>query len=373
MKNLHQAVAVATLSLCTAALTAQGTIELPSTANPAFELSEFSLVPFMQPDARVQMFYGANEFATASFVADELALRYDGPIPQVGAPGPFAIQQLIIRIGTTSVAQPGSNFEANLSTPLTEVFNGPWTYGPDTGSAFPHPWGGPSDSLLFPFSTIAPIALNPGEWLVVDLTMIGNNIQQFGFAHAILDGAETTGGIIDGAAANYGTGCAASSGAPNATAAVEGILAPGASHFLVGQDLGSNAVVLGMFGIDNTSYTGIALPFTLPGTTCPLLTSIDASAVTIADATGAVTGTDLGLALPADPAISGVMLYEQLASIVPAANGFGIVFSDAVAVTLGDWNPLGRQTYSVAHDTDATASHANLLSAFGYAMRLGTL
>ena len=47
--------------------------------------------------------------------------------------------------------------------------------------------------------------------------------------------------------------------------------------------------------------------------------------------------------------------------------------SDAVGVTLGSFGTLGRQTYSVAHDTDAAATYANSLGAFGYAMRLGTL
>lgn len=373
MNTLNHVVAVASLSLCAASLTAQNYLELPVTAAPAAELPEYSLLPLMQPDSRVQMFYGANEISQSSFVADELSLRFDGPVPQVGAPGPFAIQQLIIRVGTTTVAMPGAAFEANLTSPLTEVFNGPWTYMPDDGSAFPHPWGGPGDGLRFAFSTLAPIALNQGEWLVVDVTMVGNNIQNFGFAHALLDGALATGGITDGAAVNYGTGCAAGTGQTSATATVAGLTAPGAAHSLVGQNLGSNAIVLGMFGLDNTSHSGIALPFLLPGTNCALLTSIDATAVTFADAAGAVTGTDLTLSLPADPAINGVVIYEQLASLVPAANAWGIVFSDGVEVTLGAFDVLGRETYTVAHDSDANAVYGNVVEPFGYAMRLRTL
>lgn len=373
MNILNPIVAAACLSLCSAPILAQNYLELPITALPALELPEYSLLPLMQPDARVQMFYGASEIGQSSFVADELSFRFDGPIPQVGAPGPFAIQQLVIRIGTTNINTPGAAFEDNLTAPLTEVFNGPWTYLPDNGSAFPHPWGGPGGGLQFQFTNLAPITLAPGEWLVVDVQMIGNNIQNFGFAHALLDGAMTTGGVVDGAIVNYGSGCSAGTGLANATAAVEGITAPGAAHFLVGQNLGANSLVLGMFGLDNTFNSGVPLPFTLPGTNCALLTSIDATAVTFADAAGRVTGTDLALSLPADPAINGFLIYEQLASLVPAANAWGIVFSDGVEVTLGAFNLLGRQTYTVAHDTDATATYGNVVEPFGYAMRLRTL
>lgn len=372
MKTLKQSIAVTLISLCTASLIAQSPIELPSTAQPAFELSDFSVVPFMQPNARVQMFYGASEVGLTPFVANEIAFRFDGPIPQVGAPGPFSIQQLILRIGTTSVPNPGADFAANLTSPLVEVFNGPWTYWPDNGSAAPHPWGGPNNGLLFTFVNAAPIAMNPGEWLVVDLTMIGNNIQSFGFAHAILDGADTTGGISNGTTVSFGSGCASGVGQPAAAAAVVGAVAPGGAHFLIGANLGANAPVIGLYGLDNTNYFGAALPFTLPGSSCDLLVSIDAASVTTADASGAVTGTDLALAVPANPALSGFVVYEQLAALVPNANLVGLVLSDAVEVTMGSFGALGRQTYSVAHDTDAGATYANMLSAFGYAMRLGT-
>lgn len=373
MTTLNKAIAAAVLSMSSASLLAQNYLELPVSAAPAFELSDFNLLPLMQPAARVQMFYGANESSQSFFVADELSFRFDGPIPQVGAPGPFAIQQLIIRVGTTNIGTPSAAFEANLTSPLTEVFNGPWSYESDDGSAAPHPWGGPGGGLTVPFTNLAPVDLAAGAWLVVDVQMIGNNIQSFGFAHAILDGAMTSGGVIDGTTVNFGSGCVTGTGLPSATAAVEGITAPGAAHFLVGQDLGPNSVVLGMFGLDNTSYDGLLLPFTLPGTNCSLLTSIDATAITFADAAGNVTGTDLALSLPADPAINGVVIYEQLASLIPAANALGIVFSDGVEVTLGRFDVLGRQTYTVAHDSDATATFGNVVEPFGYALRLRTL
>jgi hypothetical protein len=350
-------------------LSAQTFLALPSTANPTAELPNFSLVPFMQPNARCQLFYDNAETGSLPFTANELALRFDGPIPQVGAQGPFSITRLQIRIGTSAVPAPGADFAANLTQPLTTVFDGPVSYLPDPGSAAPHPWGGTNGTLTFPFLQPTTLLVSPGEWLVIDLTMTGNNIAAFGFSHAILDGANTSGGVTDGSAAAYGLGCSASVGASAATLTTSGTYAPGAAHRLAGQNLGPNALALGVFGLSNTMAFA-PLPFQLPGTNCSLLASPDFTLATTADGAGTTAPNSLVLALPAAAALSGVVIYEQIASLVPTANPWGIVFSNAVAVTLGSFAAPGRGTYLCAHDTDQNATYANQVRAFGLALRL---
>ncbi|MCU0864905.1 MAG: hypothetical protein MUC36_14035 [Planctomycetes bacterium] len=361
------------LCLAAASLASQNYLALPATASPAGELGNFSLVPFMQPNARVQMFYDAAEVGSNPFVTDELSLRFDGPIPQVGAPGPFSITRLQIRIGVTAVAAPSADFAANLTQPLQTVFDGPRSYLPDPGFGAPHPWGGVNNTLSFPFSSPATLVVAPGQWLVVELVMEGNNIASFGFAHAILDGAPTSGGITDGTVAAYGQGCSAGGSAPAATISTSGIYAPGGAHRVTGQNLGANALVLAVFGLSN-SIAFAPLPFTLPGTTCTLLASPDFTLPAVADGNGTL-GASQGpvLSLPANPALGGIVIFEQLASLVPTANPWGLVLSNAAAVTLGSWNPLGRGTYLAAHDSDQNAQYANQLRAFGMALRLRTL
>lgn len=361
-------IAASCLLLATAALPAQTHLFLPATASPALELPNYSLVPFMQPNARVQMFFDATEVGATTFVADELSLRYDGPIPQVGAPGPFAIADLEIRIGTTTVATPSANFAGNLTDALTLVHDGPWTYMPDPGSAAPHPWGGPADSLRFSFSTPVPIVIPAGGWLVVDVAMTGNNIAAFGFSHAIVDGANTTGGVANGSAFTYGTGCAAGPGQPDATMTTGGTYAPGAAHFVAGQNLGANTLALPVFGIVDPGVT-------LPGTSCTVHVDPIILQLVITNAAGAFDGSQPGawLSPPVDNALAGLLIHEQVVSLVDGSNAFGLVTSNAAAVTLGSFAALGRGTYSVAHDTDAGAPYANIVRAFGYAVRLRTL
>ena len=366
---------ILTACLCAAAasLSAQNYLPMPATANPAAELGNYSLVPFMQPNARVQMFYDAAEVGSNQFVADGLSFRFDGPIPQVGAPGPFQITRLQLRIGTTTIAAPSADFAGNLTQPLTTVFDGPWSYLPDPGFGMPHAWGGTNDTLTIPFSTVAPLTVAPGEWLVVELVMEGNNIANFGFSHAILDGAPTSGGVTNGTVAGYGQGCSSAVGAPAATITTSGIYAPGGAHFVTGQNLGANTLALAVFGLSN-SVAFAPLPFTLPGTACSLYASPDFTLPATTDANGNLTAAQgLVLSLPADPNLSGIVVYEQLASLVATANPWGIVFSNAAAVTLGSWAPAGRGTYLVAHDTDQLAAYANQVRAFGMAMRLRTL
>ncbi|MBL8748916.1 MAG: hypothetical protein JNK78_07140 [Planctomycetes bacterium] len=356
------------LCLAAASLSAQTYLALPAQSDTTAELGSYSLVPFMQPDARVQMFFDASEVGASTFVADQLSLRYDGPIPAVGAPGPFSISRLHIRIGTTEIAVPGADFAANLTQPLTTARDGAWTYLPDPGSANPHPWGGPNGSLQFDFTLPVAVAIPPGGWLVVDITMEGNNISSFGFAHAILDGTTTSGGVQNGSATTLGIGCSAAIGQPAATITPSGTYAPGAAHQLAGQNLGANALALTIFGITNPAAT-------LPGTTCTVYVDPIIFKVVVTDGAGSF-GTEqpgASLAMPADNAFAGLVIYEQAVSLIDGANAFGLVTSNAVEVSLGSFATPGRGIYTVAHDTDSAASVANSVKPFGFAVRLRTL
>ncbi|MBL8728319.1 MAG: hypothetical protein JNM25_07815 [Planctomycetes bacterium] len=374
MKHLPVA---ACLCLAVASLPAQNFLLLPASANPSMELNSYDDLglPFMSPNSRVQMFFDATEVGSQGFVADQLSLRYDGPIPQIGAPGPFSIQRLQLRIGVTTVSMPMATFAANLTQPLTTVYDGPWSFLPDTGSAAPHPWGGPSNTLQFPFSTPVTIAIPTGAWLVVELVVEGNNIFNIGFAHAILDGASTTGGVTNGTAVAFGQGCEAAVGQPPATMTTFGTYAPGAAHHANATGLGADAIAIYLVGLDNTQSGGVPLPVTLSGTSCTLYTDPALYSGIFADANGAVTGVQPAatLSIPADPVTSGIVVYEQFVSLVETANPWGFVLSNATQVTLGTFATPGRGTYTVSHDSNANALYGNDVRTFGYAVRLRTL
>ena len=371
---MNQLLPVTLLTLAVSA-TAQGFLELPATATPSAELANYHLRPFMQTNSRVQMFFDAQELGAVQATLDELSLRFDGPIPQVGAPGPFQIQRLVIQVGVTTVPQPAARFAANLSQPLTTVFDSPWTYLPDPGTAFPHPWGGVNDGLRFPFTTPVTVTVPPGAWLVIDLQMTGNNIANFGFSHAIVDGVRATGGIADGTATSYGQGCTNGTSTSAAAIGGSGTYAPGGAHFVSGQNLGANAPVLVMFGLSDAVSPVGALPYNLAGTTCDLLTSFDFYVLVQANAAGAIPAeyAPAALVVPADPAFAGVTLFEQLASIVPGANApWGVALSDGRRIDLGALTAPSRGTWTVSHGTAADATIADRVEAFGYAVRLHT-
>ncbi|MGE3172620.1 MAG: hypothetical protein AB7O97_08325 [Planctomycetota bacterium] len=371
MQRFAFAASFTTLLAATAG--AQTYLHLPASFVPdAVELADYEIRPLMQTNCRLQMFFDAAETGSSAFTALELALRYDGPIPQVGAPGPFQIQRLQVLIGSSAAGIPGADFAQNLTQPLQTVFDGPWTYLPDPGSGFPQPWGGPGNSLRFPFTTPAAVTIPTGGWFVVELRMQGNNIAGFGFSHAILDGVETFGGVTDGTRTSYGTGCSAATGAPAATISATGNFAPGTAHFVAGQNLGANTLAIGVLGGSNAMSTFGPLPVTLPGTTCSLLASTDITWLAFTNAAGAVA-PDLqssAIVVPPVPAFAGARLYEQWISLVPAANPFGLIVSDALDVQLGSIQPPTTGIYLVSHGTQSDAAIADEVRPFGYAVEL---
>ena len=355
-----------------ASAAAQNYLYMPASTSPNLvESSSYNLRPFMQTNSRVQMFFSATEAGSSQFAANAISMRYDGPIPQVGAPGPFTVQRLRVAVGTTQVAQPTASFGGNLSQSLTTVYDGAFSYLPDPGSSFPHGWEIPNTSLRIPFSAPVGLTIPAGGWLVVDLQMEGNNIANFGFSHAIVDGFMSTGGATNGSAVNFGQGCSAAVGAPAATINTTGVHAPGAAHFVSGQNLGASTIALMVLSGSNTNSQFGSLPFTLPSTNCSLYTDIELNFVMFTNANGSIApNSQMGaISVPADPAFAGVTIYEQFVSLVDAANPFGFVLSDARAVTLGSFTPPAIGVYTVSHGADANAAVADKVEPFGYALR----
>lgn len=358
-------------ALLAAALPAQTYLHMPASQSPATqELGSFRIQPWTRTSARTQMFFDAAEAGRASFVATKLSLRYDGPIPPVGAPGPFNIQRVTIAIGATGVPIPGPFFAGNLTQPLTTVFDGPVTYWPDQAGSGPEPWGGPNDRLTFAFSQPVQVTIPNGGYLVIDLALQGNDLN--GQAHAMLDAARGTGGPVDGIVTSSGTGCSAVQGGPNAVILTSGVHAPGGVHSIHGSNLGANAPVFAMVGGSDTVAPFGPLPLTLPGTSCQIYTSSDFSFPMQADAAGSLAPFANGstVAIPPLGLFQNARLYEQLVSYVPGANPWNLVFSDKRSIALGQISPPTPGFYAVSNGFDAAASVADESGVYGYAVRL---
>ena len=367
--RLHSTFAI--LCACSA-VAAQNYAYLPASLNlQSQEAVDYVIRPFMQQDCRVQLLYDVTEAGAASMTIDNLALRYDGPIPRVGAPGPFTAQRLRINVGVTDVSAPSADFAGNLSQPLATVFDGPFTYSPDPGSQVPHPWG--IGGMEFTFTTPATVTIPANGHLVIEFILEGN--VGGGLAHTILDAARGIGGPVDGTALTLGFGCSAAVGAPAATITTLGKHAPGAAHFAEGANLGANAPGFLLLGISDSFGPIGALPFGLPGTNCSLYNSAEFPIPVVTDAGGAVlAGPGTAISVPANPGLLGAQLFEQFVTVVPGANApFDLVMSDSRAITLGSWNGPSRGTWMISHGTNANSPYADAVEVAGIAMRLRTL
>ena len=364
--------ALSTLVATVGVANAQTFRHLPGSMSPAnSELNSWNEVPFMRTQTRLQVFYGANELDGASaFTADQLSLRYDGPIPRVGQSGPFAIGRMRIRIGVTNVAEPDNRLDANLTTPLTTVFDGAHSYFPDPGSGFPEPWGGPQGTLTFPFTQPASVQVPQGSWLVVEFTMQGNT--NLALTHALIDAGKSIGGWTEGTAVVSQTGCPASGTTP-AAIVPGGVYAPGATMSFGGSALGVASPVYTFLGFDDQNGFGTTLPLTVPGTSCRVYSTWDIGLPQIAGLDGSIpVGAPASLLpVPLNPWLNGAVFHVQHVALANGANlPWGLAFSDKLTVTLGNLTTPDKAIRTASDKDSATSSLGNVLTAEAVAMRL---
>ena len=129
----------------------------------------------------------------------------------------------------------------------------------------------------------------------------------------------------------YGSGCVGSRGIPHLQAQTNSVPRTGTTFSARVANLPWNAPTFLLFGLSNTTSSGLPLPFDLgiagaPG--CTLLASIDDI-----QAMTNVLGTAVwSLAVPTLP---GAQFYVQAVAFEPAANALGVVLSNGGHGTLG--------------------------------------
>ena len=126
----------------------------------------------------------------------------------------------------------------------------------------------------------------------------------------------------------FGPGCAGSLGVSHQTYATRPVTGGTLSVNCNNLPFGIGVMVI---GTSNTISGFGPLPVDLgivgmPG--CPLRVSLDATDTVI----GAGTTATWNFAIPNNPALAGVLLYNQLAPLDPAANAFGFTLGDAAEI-----------------------------------------
>lgn len=349
---------------------AQSLLPVPTTGGTATgDLNATTPFPFGSSQCRVQFWYGAEELPLSAFTALALSLRYDGPVPPAGNAGPHAIQRVRIRIGTSQTTQPGASFEHHLTQPLTEVFDGAWSYFLDPSSVGPTPFGAPQGTLRWTLAQPTAVVLPAGSWFVVEFVIEGN--LGAGMGHAALDAYRGTGAPVNGTAVSRGIGCAVPGALASATIATFGSYAPGAAYALHGTNLGSGAGILTSISLSDQVGIG-ALPLQIPGSSCWIHTGFDVLQLRLANANGTLVGTLPGtwIAVPADPAFNSLQLFHQHLAIHPGANPSGIIASNYRAVTLGDAATPNVRLWLAGNDIEANSEAANVVQVAAPALQL---
>ncbi|MGE0144781.1 MAG: hypothetical protein AB7T19_15965 [Planctomycetota bacterium] len=139
-------------------------------------------------------------------------------------------------------------------------------------------------------------------------------------------------------ATNFGTGCAVSGNTQRMTLNGSGFAnwSAGTMQFsYLGSSLPRSSVVFLNFGVSTTSFSGLPLPFELPGSAsapsgaCTVYHDIVSQLPVFTSASGSlVSGTNL--AITVGPALHGANLFSQVMALDSSANAFGVVTSNAV-------------------------------------------
>jgi hypothetical protein len=138
------------------------------------------------------------------------------------------------------------------------------------------------------------------------------------------------------AIAPFGTGCKVSTQSTAMTAAGSATMNWPAGTGTLGVSGASgpaSSVVLVLMGTSSSSFSGIPLPFLIPGSggatsgPCNLYTNI---VLSFGATTNSAGGSSVNVPVPATPDLNGLRTFEQILAPDPAANPAGVALSNGV-------------------------------------------
>jgi len=219
-----------------------------------------------------------------------------------------------------------TTFDNNHGPDKTQVIvNRTYTLPPTDPSALP---GG--FDVDFPFDVPFVFPGSPAS-LCWEVQITATTNTTYVACDSVSSASSTTTGPTNPAIATgyFGTGCLSTGQVtPMLATPTQSMNWPGATATMTtnGTYLLPNGITVFATGADKTSYLGIPLPFTLPGTTCTVYNDMIVSAIVIASATG--TGSNAISFVP-QPAYHGLTFYTQIWGLDPNANPFGLTMSNA--------------------------------------------
>lgn len=322
------------------------------------QVVDFPGVPLANPPAVAFPFYtpgggSTGDTVRVQFLCPDAFLAAQnlsaGLVTRIGfaLAGTATYDVFTLRAGVTTVASLGTDWATNLPDQRVQrdFANVPIVGG---GS------GGVPSNQWVEFELDQPIAWQPGEGLVVDLT---TRIQVPG---SYLGTTAVTGGLggmqravnfayVPGAAAaaisgsglalritfaghgvvTFGSGCAAAGGlAPHLESS--GTAALGDTMVVIAADTLPGALGCFVAGFSRRSFAGGSLPAALGGS-CDLLVAPDLQLPTVAQGTNAA----LGLPIPVDPALRGAVAHLQWAQLdAGSPASVPLTFSDGGSVVV---------------------------------------
>lgn len=368
MSNLSPALSLL-VSCFSLPLAAQLALAPTSAGVAGSELPSASDAPFGVASCRLQQGYAASELSAAAFLASTVSLRFDGP--SGGVARPHTIARLVLRVGTTAVGihALGSQFDANLSQPLTVALDAPVNFRSDGQSvAGPEPFAA---GVVLSLAQPVPLNVGSADTLLVELATFGCDIgADLARCDAVVDPANAVG---NGSVTRNGNACPIGQGLPGAALELPGVYEPGGSFAIRGTGYLPGAPVVSVL-----TATLLPQPLALPNTTPNCWIYLEPGTLFgtlsfVADGGGGVDGGRGGtLPLPKRPRMSGATIYVQNFTLATpwSGNPAGIASSNYRTITVGQMKAPAVSGWVAEHGSDGGAPVANSAYYGGLALRI---
>jgi hypothetical protein len=334
-------------------LAAQTTVFLPSDHATVEGADLERRLPFSNgPTMRTQLVYeGLDLSIPGGRQITHLGFRQDAAIPSLGTTLDL---QIFIGPTTMTAATATNNFANNYAATPTEVFTRKTFVLPDLGNPLnPNPNG---NLVVIPLDV--PFPYVAGQNLAVEYRVHGNGLGA-GFNYQI---DKATFLATNG---SYGQGCTGSNTqVPRLVGASTNGAVPGAWTLNASRCLGNAIAVLGVSFFEQNPPGTILAALGAPG--CDVFIGLGGIA-TFTHVTSSSGNFSRTIAIPDAPELDDIDLYAQVIVLDAAANGAGLVVSDAFHTELGMTPRMTSiATTSLTAATGSVVRNNGIVSLFRY-------
>jgi len=342
---------LALFCLLASSLTAQKVLPPPAAI---FEGPGDTLIPFSANGFHFQQIYDGAALAPESATVQALAFRRGNDLAnQSKTFSSYTLPKTIVQMGRTTVwpTNMSLTFAKNITTTLVTVFQGTLILPAQTKSIGPGPFN-IQIKLARPF-----VYKRQLDHLILDMVVAGKSTSKN------LYFVDRVSGVPAGNVRAFGTGGTLKASPYLISTTAAGALMPGGQVILEVTNLNKVYPVLAVFGLSDSTFGPVALPWNLKNLGAPgnsLYVSMDLLFPIKIQKMSVFYGGIANFGVPLSPTIAGAKIFGQGIILDSASNKLGLVFSSALEFQIGGRIVAPFQSLFAPDSTATTGSYPHV-------------